>query len=171
MKYGLGLFTALLFTAPMFVVEPAAAEVYRCQGTDGVQFSDASCGDNAETVTIRDNRIGGSFNQNLPAPATTAPAAATPTPQPPPQAAEPEAPDSVCRFISSTDLRTYITREQVVKGMTQDNVLDAFGRPPETYPVPQETWVYHTDYYGRLYELTYVYFRDGCVERVEYRKP
>jgi hypothetical protein len=28
-----------------------------------------------------------------------------------------------------------------------------------------------TRYYGALYELTYVYFRDGCVERVEYRKP
>jgi outer membrane protein assembly factor BamE (lipoprotein component of BamABCDE complex) len=62
-------------------------------------------------------------------------------------------------------------REQVVKGMTKEHVRKAFGRPPETYPTPQETWVYQTKYYGNLYELTYVYFRDGCVEEVVYRKP
>jgi hypothetical protein len=55
--------------------------------------------------------------------------------------------------------------------MTRQHVKEAFGSPPEVYPVPQETWVYSTDYYGKLYELTYVYFQDGCVERVVYRKP
>lgn len=144
---------------------PVTAQVFRCQGPEGMQFSDSPCGADAEAVTIRDNRIGGSFNQNLPD--TPPPAATEPAPTP---TATPEA-TSPCRYINSTELRTYIAREQVIKGMTRENVLDAFGRPPETYPVPQETWVYHTDYYDKLYELTYVYFRDGCVEQVVYRKP
>ncbi|MGB1949466.1 MAG: DUF4124 domain-containing protein [Marinobacter sp.] len=144
----------------------AEAEVYRCTTDTGTSFSDQPCGDNAETVTIRDNRIGGNFGDNLP-PETEA---ADPDGTADRQAAREESPDT-CRFINSTQLRTYLTRNQVVKGMTKDHVLRAFGRPPETYPTPQETWVYQTRYYGALYELTYVYFRDGCVEQVVYRKP
>lgn len=161
--------TALILAgAGMFLgaIEFANAEVYRCSGPDGVSYSDTPCGDNAERVTVPDNRIGGNFSSNLPA-------------LPEPNKSEPEQPavatppaqGSPCRYIPSTDLRRYIIREQVVKGMTRDNVIEAFGRPPETYPVPQETWVYTTDYYGMLYELTYVYFRDGCVDNVVYRKP
>lgn len=143
----------------------AQAQVYRCETDTGTSFSDQPCGENSETVTIRDNRIGGSFGDNLPK-------ASDPT-----ESDEEDRPsarqesEGTCRFINSTDLRTYLTRNQVVKGMTKDHVLRAFGRPPETYPTPQETWVYHTKYYGALYELTYVYFKDGCVERVDYRKP
>ncbi|MEX2474646.1 DUF4124 domain-containing protein [Marinobacter sp.] len=143
----------------------AEAQVYRCTTETGTQFSDQPCGDNAETLTIRDNRIGGSFGDNLPA---------QPEPQEQPRDDEKtthQDDEGTCRFINSTDLRTYLTREQVVKGMTKDHVLRAFGRPPETYPTPQETWVYQTKYYGALYELTYVYFKDGCVERIDYRKP
>ncbi|MGM0768574.1 MAG: DUF4124 domain-containing protein [Pseudomonadota bacterium] len=144
----------------------AQAAVYRCQTETGTSFSDQPCGENAEAVDIRDNHIGGSFSDNLPAP--------TEAPDPEEKTdthAEPQETQDTCRFINSTDLRTYLTRNQVVKGMTRDHVLRAFGRPPETYPTPQETWVYQTKYYGALYELTYVYFRDGCVERVVYRKP
>lgn len=144
----------------------AHAQVYRCTTDTGTSFSDQPCGENAEAMTIRDNRIGGSFGDNLPD-------------DPEPAEAEDESAkksarqndEDTCRFINSTELRTYLTRNQVVKGMTKDNVLTAFGRPPETYPTPQETWVYQTKYYGALYELTYVYFKDGCVERVDYRKP
>ncbi|SFL87163.1 DUF4124 domain-containing protein [Marinobacter zhejiangensis] len=163
-KPGLLLLSLLLASA-------SHAQVYRCEDDRGVRFSDQPCGDHAETVTIRDNRIGGRFNDNLPAPEPTPPVAAD---DPSLAAQEPQAsdtPDSPCRFINSTDLRTYLIREQVVVGMTRDQVRQAFGPPPETYPVPQETWVYHTDYYDKLYELTYVYFRDGCVESVVYRKP
>ncbi len=153
-----------LLSAWMFILIPLpASAVYRCDNADGVTFSDQPCGDNAERMTIRDNHIGGSFGDNLPEPIPE-----TPDNQENPAQAEPE---GTCRFINSTELRTYLARVQVVKGMTKEHVLKAFGRPPETYPVPRETWVYQTDYYGKLYELIYVYFRDGCVESVEYRKP
>ena len=154
----------LLCLLTLLVAAPAGA-IYRCQDANGVTFSDQPCAPDAERIEVPDNRIGGDFGSNLP----------------PPQPEQPDAEDSedsdaqsassACRFINSTDLRRYLIRDQVVKGMTRENVLEAFGQPTETYPVPQQTWVYETDYYGKLYELTYVYFRDGCVERVEYRKP
>lgn len=143
---------------------PASA-VYRCQDANGVRFSDQPCGPDAERIVVPDNRIGGDFGTNLPPPRQAEEAS---------ESGQTEAADTTegtCRYINSTDLRRYLIRNQVVRGMTRDNVLEAFGRPVETYPVPQQTWVYETDYYGKLYELTYVYFRDGCVERVEYRKP
>lgn len=139
------------------------AQVYRCTVDGSPVFSDQPCGEDAESVQMRDNRIGGSFNQNLPA--RTEPETEEETDDPEPEAAD------TCRFINSTDLRRYLVREQVVQGMTRDHVRRAFGNPPETYTNPQEVWIYQTRYYGALFELTYVYFRDGCVERVEYRKP
>lgn len=146
----------------------AHAQVYRCDDANGVHYTDHPCGDDAEAITIRDNHIGGQFDHNLPPDDMAVEGPQDTQAQPQNPAAEP---DSPCRFINSTDLRTYLTREQIVVGMTREQVRRAFGPPPETYPVPQETWVYHTDYYDKLYELTYVYFRDGCVESVVYRKP
>ncbi|TGN38821.1 DUF4124 domain-containing protein [Marinobacter confluentis] len=159
MKYLLAV-AGLLFLLPGF----SAADIYRCESADGVRYADEPCGDQAEKINVQDNRIGGSFGQNLPEQAEPDPA-----PEPEPETANNET--DTCRFINSTDLRRYLIREQVVKGMTKDHVLRAFGRPPETYPTPQETWVYQTKYYGALYELTYVYFKDGCVADVVYRKP
>ena len=141
------------------------AQVFRCDADTGVVFSDQPCGTNPEPVDIRDNRVGGRLDQNLP-PETGVDSEHQPSsPSPAPEAA------STCRFINSTDLRRYIVREQVVRGMTRDHVRRAFGEPPETHASPQEVWIYQSRYYGALYELTYVYFRDGCVESVEYRKP
>ncbi|MCM0613576.1 DUF4124 domain-containing protein [Marinobacter sediminum] len=155
---------AILVPALLLTISTALkSEVFRCENESGIIFSDQPCGENPETINIRDNRIGGSLDRNLPQPAQS---------QPENQAREEqEEENGTCRFINSTDLRRYIIREQVVAGMTRDNVRRAFGSPPETYTSPQEVWIYQTRYYGALYELTYVYFRDGCVERVEYRKP
>lgn len=149
---------------PLFLaMNSTHAEVFRCETENGVVFSDQACGDNAVTVPIRDNRIGGSLDQNLPP--------STPT-EPSDQAEEEQQEQATtCRFINSTDLRRHIVREEVVRGMTREHVRRAFGNPPETYTSPQEVWIYQTRYYGALYELTYVYFMDGCVERVVYRKP
>ncbi|MGO1750568.1 MAG: DUF4124 domain-containing protein [Marinobacter sp.] len=141
------------------------AQVFRCNGAEGnTVFSDTPCGKDAETIQLRDNRIGGRFNQNLPAPEAAEP---EPNEKPSGNAPKPE----TCRFINSTDLRRYLIKNQVVEGMTREHVRSAFGNPPETYGGPQEVWIYQTRYYGALYELTYVYFKGGCVERVEYRKP
>lgn len=156
----------LSMAAGLLLILPAvsAADIYRCESAEGVRFADEPCGNEAEKINVQDNRIGGSFGQNLPA---------QPEPEPDTESDQEATNEETetCRFINSTDLRRYLIREQVVKGMTKDHVLRAFGRPPETYPTPQETWVYQTKYYGALYELTYVYFKDGCVEDVVYRKP
>lgn len=156
----------IIFCVPLAHAE--ASTVYRCSDKGDVRYSDEPCGDSAERITVQDNRIGGNFGQNLPPKNESNVDQQDDTEKP---AAEEKPDASACRFINSTDLRRYLIREQVVKGMTKDHVLEAFGRPPETYPTPQETWVYQTKYYGALYELTYVYFKDGCVESVEYRKP
>jgi len=149
-------------------VAPTQAEIFRCNGAEGnTVFSDTPCGEDAEAIQLRDNRIGGRFNQNLPTPEPAEPESQEKTGEPSGRAPEPE----TCRFINSTDLRRYLIREQVVEGMTREHVRSAFGNPPETYGGPQEVWIYQTRYYGALYELTYVYFKDGCVKRVEYRKP
>jgi len=149
---------ALLFLSPVL-----QAEVYRCTQGGSVVYSDQPCGAGAVTIEIEDNHIGGRLDQNLPPAPATAPEPGE-TSQPPEQ-------EDTCRFINSTDLRRYIIRKQVVPGMTRDNVRRAFGNPPETYTSPREVWIYQTRYYGALYELTWVYFRDGCVEKVVYRKP
>lgn len=158
----------ILFVLILTLGTPVAAwsQVYRCDAAGEIRFSDQPCGENFEEITIRDNRIGGSFDQNLPQPSISD---ETDTEEQEPN--ETETASDSCHFINSTDLRRYLVRGQVVKGMTKEHVRKAFGRPPETYPTPQETWVYQTKYYGALYELTYVYFRDGCVENVVYRKP
>lgn len=140
----------------------ALAEVYRCGST----YSDTPCGDDAETVPLDPQPLGGDLRvpDGVSGLMDDEPLA--------PKKEESEATSaSPCRHIPSTDLRRHLIREEVVRGMTRDHVRRAFGRPPETYPVPQETWIYTTDYYGRLHEITRVYFRDGCVERVEYTDP
>lgn len=142
------------------------ATFYKCEGPDGVQFSDRPCSADPDTVTVTDTRVGGSVGDNLPEFKVEPRDNAEQEEEPATQEEE-----DTCRFINSTDLRTYLAREQVVPGMTREQVEQAFGRTSEVYPVPQETWVYQTKYYGAIYELTYVYFRNGCVERVEYRKP
>jgi hypothetical protein len=155
-----------LILAGLLMCGPVSAEIYRCETDSGVRFADSPCGDESERITVKDNRIGGNFGQNLPARPEPEESAENEA-----QAADNEAQAGTCRFINSTDLRRYLIRGQVVKGMTRDHVLRAFGRPPETYPTPQETWVYQTKYFGALTELTYVYFKDGCVESVVYREP
>ncbi|MDV2078834.1 outer membrane protein assembly factor BamE [Marinobacter xestospongiae] len=155
-----------LVTAGLLCSGAGAEPVYRCDNGNGVTFADQPCGDDATRIQVPDNRLGGRLDSNLPRDDVE--------PKPPPEATPP-VPDSVddspCRYINSTQLRTYLARNQVVRGMTREQVRKAFGPPPETHSVPQEAWVYHTDYYGRLYELTFVYFRDGCVDSVQYRKP
>ncbi|WP_417518980.1 DUF4124 domain-containing protein [Marinobacter sp.] len=158
----IGLVFSLAFAAAV------QADVFRCSDAEGnAVFSDTPCGENAQSIQLRDNRIGGRFDQNLPTPEAAAPEPQEKAGKPTEEESEPE----TCRFINSTDLRRYLIREQVVEGMTREHVRSAFGNPPETYGGPQEVWIYQTRYYGALYELTYVYFKDGCVERVEYRKP
>jgi hypothetical protein len=162
----LRLLVGLVFSLAMTV--SAQTQVFRCDDVEGnTIFSDTPCGEDAEAIQLRDNRIGGRFNQNLPAPDAAETGPAKKAGEPPGEASEPD----TCRFINSTDLRRYLIREQVVEGMTREHVRSAFGNPPETYGGPQEVWIYQTRYYGALYELTYVYFKDGCVARVEYRKP
>jgi hypothetical protein len=146
-------------------LEATGSEVFRCSTADGTVFSDEPCGPDAEKITVEDNTLGGNFGANLPEPRQQTPATAAPEDN-----ARQEK-ESACRYISSTRLRTLTVRGEVAPGMTTEQVRKAVGRPTETYPVPQQTWVYETNYQGVLYSLTYLYFRDGCVEKVVSRKP
>jgi len=50
--------TGLLMSGPV-----SAAEIYRCETDDGVQYADSPCGDGCERITVQDNWIGaGSVN-------------------------------------------------------------------------------------------------------------
>ncbi|EMP55013.1 hypothetical protein MSNKSG1_13097 [Marinobacter santoriniensis NKSG1] len=158
-------YVSLLILLLLGLPSLADAQVYRCEDGRGVTFADHPCSETAQTVDIPDNRLGGRFDQNLPEPDPASDKTGESDPSATPEAT------STCRFINSTDLRRYIVRQQVIPGMTRENVRRAFGSPPERYTDPQEVWIYQTRYYGALYELTYVYFRDGCVDHVEYRKP
>ncbi len=158
------MYVAVFISLLLYGSSVSGSDIYRCESDTGVRYTDQPCNDQAEKITVPDNRIGGNFGQNLPTPRQ-------PEPAPEPEEDQEQAATDPCRYINSTDLRRYLIRGQVVKGMTKEHVIEAFGRPPETYPTPRETWVYQTRYYGALYELTYVYFRDGCVDEVVYRKP
>lgn len=159
-------FGTVVFILLMGARSSAWSDVYRCTGPDGVNYADSPCGDNARKINVDSYKIGGRFDTNLPSEKSEATKPSTPAPQ-----KQQSHENDTCRFINSTDLNRHLIRNEIVKGMTREQVRKAFGDTPEVYSAPQETWVYTTDYYGRLYELTYVYFTNGCVERVVYRKP
>lgn len=135
--------------------------IYRCDGAGGVAFSDVPCGGDAETVAVDDRRLGGTLDGGPEAPADDMAI--------PAEKAAAEAPDteqSICRTFLSTDLRTHLIREEVVRGMTREHVRQAWGAPSETYAAPLEMWTYDNTYYGRLISVTRVYFENGCVREV-----
>jgi hypothetical protein len=152
-----------LLTAALLVsaVGSGAASVYRCHGADGVEYADKPCGDNAQILELDDSRLGGTLTEGQPLPAPTVSAPET---EPPPTARQEVSP---CRDFQSTNLHSYLIREQVVRGMTRAHVRKAWGAPVEAYAGPEEMWAYDNTYYGRLLSVTRVYFKDGCVTEVE----
>lgn len=146
----------------------SAVSIYRCNGADGVEYADTPCEHNPETVEIKDNRLGGSFLGD--GRAETAPQEQDERRETDAAVETPEA-SSPCRLFQSTDLRTYLIREQVVPGMTRSHVREAWGAPVDAYAGPIEMWTYDNSYHGRLITVTRVYFEDGCVTEVETVKP
>ena len=86
---------ALMLALSVLAV-PAQAQVFRCEKDGNTVFSDQPCGEDAESLELRDNRIGGSFNQNLPV-------QESPDPEEQTEESEQEKEAGTCRFINSTD--------------------------------------------------------------------
>lgn len=140
--------------------------VYRCGGPEDIEYADTPCGSNAQTQEIINRRLGGTLNEGLSPAVPFAKGQADPS-------ARSGTPDkaSDCRDFQSTNLRSYLIREQIVHGMTRAQVRRAWGTPVEAYTEPVEMWIYDTTYYGRLLSVTRVYFRQGCVTIVETTSP
>lgn len=152
----------LLFIAVVVALPPAqAATVYKCTGSDGkTTFSDRPCAADAQELTVRDNRIGGSF---------------TPSEEWTDNRERNRKVDEInrrydqairqieagpCKSFSSTELRTMTIRNQVVVGMTGSDAARAWGAPTR---VNGSQHAYHWNKGGS----SYFYLDQGCVSSVQ----
>jgi len=138
----------ILLLAPGVV----AADIYKC-GVDGkVEFSDSPCGDSAERVEVRDNRIGGSLSEGLTGRSFAAEEGGA-------DQAEDDEGGYDCPHISSTRLRQLKIREEVAPGMSPGDVLDTWGQPNQiTTEHELVRWTFQ-DFYGERH----IYFYDDCM--------
>lgn len=148
----------------MFAAGGAADEVYRCE-EGGVTYSDQPCGPDAAAVDIetRGNRLAPPrVEPDAPETDTDKADKAQPAPSP-------------CPYISSTRLRTLIIREEVVPGMTREQVREALGEPDASYSGPQPLWTYDirgNDYtFPAITRVRRIYFDQGCVSDVQFVAP
>lgn len=140
----------------MLATHGSAGSVYKCTAADGkTVFSDKPCAHDAEEITVKDNRIGGDFSpskqwlemdkrrpQNTSRPRATA------------------ASSSPCAQFSSTELRSYTIRNQVVVGMSVSDALRAWGSPTR---INGWQYAYHWNGGGS----SYFYVEEGCVSSVD----
>lgn len=128
----------------------AAGAIYQCQVNGQKVFSDHPCGENAKSVEVDPVTIGGRLDSgtdvefNRPAKQSSSRAGRS---------------DNGCPYINSTDLRRYIIKKTLVKGMKPGDVRRAWGSPSSISTGQTTQWAYHFDDYSSRY----VYFRNGCV--------
>lgn len=152
----------LMISAVLVIAGPAgAANVYKCLGANGKTiFSDRPCSADAEQVTVKDNRIGGSFSPSDEWLEVN-------TPNPEREAIERRYDNALrkiqagpCKDFSSTELRTLVIRNQVVMGMSQSDATRAWGAPTH---VNGTQHAYHWNKGGS----SYFYIAQGCVRLVQ----
>lgn len=140
----------------MLASQGNAGPVYKCTAADGkIVFSDKPCAQDAEEITVKDNRIGGNFspskhwlemdsrrprNSSRPISASGA--------------------SGPCAQFSSTELRSYTIRNQVVVGMSVSDALRAWGSPTR---INGWQYAYHWNGGGS----SYFYVEEGCVSSVD----
>lgn len=138
--------------------------VYRCEQDGRILFSDQPCESGAEPELIRPQsrglQIGPKSGEKAPAPDDVPPSS-----DPDEHAEEPMT--SPCRDFTSTERRRLRVRGELVPGMTREDVRESLGRPAEQYQEPRELWIYVQRSRGYQVGETRIYFRDGCVERVQ----
>lgn len=139
----------------IMVVKGEAGPVYRCTTPEGkAVFSDKPCAHDAQEITVRDNHIGGNFSPSeqwldmdsrKPRVSARTPAATG---------------GSQCGQFSSTQLRSYVIRNQVVVGMSVSDALSAWGSPSR---INGWQYAYHWNGGGS----SYFYVSGGCVSSVD----
>ena len=138
----------VLFGAALLALSAGAqAQVYKCvDGQGRVTFAQVPCaGQASESIDVK-------IDKSRPAPTSSASGSSslpefdrvreslrTPNPRP---AAQPQqaASRGSCQVFDSTELRTMIIRNRVVKGMTKANALNAWSKPTR---INGNQYVYH----------------------------
>ncbi len=143
---------ALVFLA----TQGEAGPVYKCTSQEGKPvFSDKPCAHDAEEITVRDNHIGGNFS-----PSDQWLEMDSRRPGPNIRAQARSGSNSPCAQFSTTELRTYVIRHQVVVGMTASDALSAWGSPNR---INGSQYAYHWNGGGS----SYFYVQGGCVSSVD----
>lgn len=158
----------VLFGAALLALSAGAqAQVYKCvDGQGKVTFSQAPCpGQASEPVDVK-------IDKSRPAPARSTRSnsqlrefdrisegfsqSQRNRPAPRPQAREEK---GSCIEFDSTELRTLIVKRQVVRGMTRDNALSAWGKPERingdqyVYHWPEASAYFYVDNHGCVYAV------------------
>lgn len=140
----------------MLAMPGSAGPVYKCTAADGKTiFSDKPCAHDAEEITVKDNRIGGDFS---PSKQWLEMEKRRPLSNSRPRVATGSG--SPCAQFSSTELRSYTIRNQVVVGMSVSDALRAWGAPTR---INGWQYAYHWNGGGS----SYFYVEDGCVSSVD----
>ncbi|SFM71157.1 protein of unknown function [Marinobacter pelagius] len=129
---------------------PAASAIYQCESNGQKVFSDQPCGNDAKSVEVNPVTIGGRLDSG-----TDVDLGRSGQTKPERRAKSNED----CPYINSTDLRRYIIKKTLVKGMKPADVRKAWGTPSSISTGRTTQWAYHFDDYSSRY----VYFRNGCV--------
>lgn len=140
----------------LLTIQASAGQVYKCTSPEGkTVFSDKPCARDAEEVSVRDNHIGGNFSpsdqwleMDKRRPKVV-------------RSAQPAAGYAgSCAQFSSTELRSYTIRNQVIVGMSVSDALRAWGSPSR---INGGQYAYHWNRGGS----SYFYVRGGCVSSVD----
>lgn len=151
--------TLLLATGPTL-----GDSVYRCEQGGQVVFSDQPCDEDARPERIRPHSRGLQFGSG------SGGRSDEPENDAPNAGADEQTEDtnaSPCRDFTSTERRRLRVRGELVPGMTREDVRESLGRPAEQHQEPRELWIYVQRSRGYPVGETRIYFRDGCVERIQ----
>lgn len=144
------------FVFAMLAEPGQAAPVYKCTNPEGkTVFSDKPCAHDAEEVNVRDNHIGGNFS-----PSDQWLEMDSKRPRPVRRSQSAANGGGTCVQFSSTELRSYVIRKQVIVGMSVSDALSAWGSPTR---INGWQYAYHWNGGGS----SYFYVEGGCVSSVD----
>lgn len=140
----------LVLLCLLAVALPLSADIYKCRSDDGVRFADEPCGENAVRVEAEAALIGGDLSTDRVRDQVMVESR---------ESRESSASVS-CPHIQSTRLNTLTIRNQIVSGMTREQVRRSWRAPDSISSGPDGTqWAYHWS----DGDSDYVYFENGCV--------
>ena len=161
-RKGCHMFKHLLCAAAgMLCLQAQAATVYKCTGESGKTiFSDRPCSASAEELTVKDNRIGGSFSPSDEWLEVNERSRKADEINRRYDRALRQVEAGPCKDFSSTEIRTMTIRNQVVVGMKASDATRAWGAPTRV-----NGWqhAYHWNKGGS----SFFYVEQGCVTSVQ----